>query len=167
LQSLTLHKLKIKQSTEFQLLANLSDLSISQSSLSEINGLSELKKLKTVSLRYFSKLENIEPLVKCGQLTGVQFQNCKKVVDWNNLENLSNLEILILENCGLINSIKWLKKIPIQKIYLIGDTNIQDGDMKWLLERQHIISLNFPVHKNYNLKPEELWAYQLEKKLKS
>jgi hypothetical protein len=164
LQSLTLHKLKIKHSSEFQLLKKLRVLNISQSSLTEITEFSNLKELKTIELRYFPKLDKIEPLTNCSQIENLYFQNCKKITDWNCIEKVLNLKSITFENCGLIPSVKWLKKLPLKNFRLIGDTNVLDGNLKWLLQIKDIQYLNFPVNKHYNLKTEELWEYQKENK---
>lgn len=165
LRELTLHKFNEKQSAELSSLKNLKHLEISQSKLKEIDALQQLNHLESLSLKYFPALENIEPVTNLQNLRSIHFQNCKKVQDWQLLGNIQHLESIILENCQKIESLAFLKSKPLKKVVLIGDTNILDGDLNWLLQKESLINLNFPVLKHYSLKPEELWAHKRERNI--
>ncbi|MCL1994367.1 MAG: hypothetical protein FWG66_15595 [Spirochaetes bacterium] len=156
--TLRLHKANLKSSIGFAQLKHVKNLNISQSTLTEINGLEGLKNIEALDISYFPKLKNIEPIKWCQKLKHLKIKNCKSIIDWGALSENNSLKTIIIENCAKIKSLEFLKNINIEEVCLI-DTQIEDGNVSWLLGK-NIKKINFPVHKHYDLKYEELLEYQ-------
>lgn len=155
---LKLHKVNSKCSMGFSELKPVKDLDIFQSTLTEINGLKDLKNVESLNLRYVPKLNNIEPIKEYKKLKHLRIKNCKNITDWEIIGKIGSLKTITIDSCGKIESLDFLENIDLMEFYLV-DTQVEDGNVSWLLNKK-ITRIDFPVYKHYNITPEELWEYQ-------
>ncbi|MDE7337147.1 MAG: hypothetical protein K2N32_03435 [Clostridia bacterium] len=79
-----------------------------------------------------------------------------KIEDFSFLENMScktTLRCLMLENCGSIDSIKFLEDYPNLQAFDCYNTNVLDGDIEPCLKLE---SARITNKKHYNLKSDQL-----------
>lgn len=124
------YKPKSKDLGELAPLKNLRKLTLVQSHIENLNGISKLEKLRKVelnSLRKLNSLSDINMLNEC--LTILEIESCKNVEDLIKIGHLECLESLTLANCGEISSIDFIKKLPnLKKLVFLG-TNVLNGDI--------------------------------------
>jgi len=124
IKKLEIYKMDAKAMENIQNLHSLKELQIRQTSIRNVNALSNLSELENLVLRYLPKLESIYPIHACKNIKSLLFQNCKKVSDWYALGLLPELQRLVLENCGTIQSLGELKAENLKMFGMIGDTKL-------------------------------------------
>jgi hypothetical protein len=70
------------------------------------------------------------------------------------LGGMSNLRRLLLEDCGEIETLSVLNGADLEELFLIGSTNILDGDLR--SASGHLRTAAFPQRPHYNATPAEL-----------
>lgn len=100
-------------------LENLESLYVQSNRITDLSSLSNLRKLKHLGLLSLTKLENIKPITELKNLQTLMIENFKKVTDFNQISELTELLGLqidgdmytaqIIENFDFINSLSNLK----------------------------------------------------------
>lgn len=113
-------------------------------------------------LRYLS-------IVKCSELgspthanTSLKFLNLSKIkiidIEWIN--KFSSLEILILEDCGDIISLRILGNVrTLRGVWLAGNTKSIDGDLTWLNDLSQLENLFIRDYPHYSHKSVSYWSW--------
>ncbi|MFS3927322.1 hypothetical protein CHN50_18305 [Priestia aryabhattai] len=124
------YKPKSKDLEELTPLTNLKKLTLIQSNIVNLNGISKLERLSTVELnrlRKLNTLSDIDKLNKC--LTTLDIELCKNIEDLTTIESLDCLKTLAIVNCGDIPSIEFIKPLSNLKAIIFLETNILDGNL--------------------------------------
>ncbi|HUM52620.1 MAG TPA: hypothetical protein PK431_12430 [Chitinophagales bacterium] len=160
-------------------LSNLNSIGLTISTIKSMFGIELLAtKLKCVSLRYCSKLEDLSPLKKLTglnklelfsipKLTSLSFlinstiqiigiEKCKSIKDINHVFSLKNLKVLGLIDSVPFTSISEIPKLSNLESFYIGHTNIIDGDLKPLLNLKNLKRCFITNRKHYNLKNSDI-----------
>lgn len=116
-------------------------------------------------LRYLS-------LVNCYELgitypknlnTSLKYLNLSKVkiMDLEWINKFSLLDILILEDCGNINTMKILGQIStLRGLWLAGNTKSIDGDLTWLNNLRRLENLFIRDYPHYSHKSVSQWSWK-------
>lgn len=130
LESLTImHSKGINLKVLASLFPNLQKLILTQLSLTNLNGIENLKMLVEVEFNYCNKLQDISNIEYCHNLQKVYFEGVKKISDITPLTALRHLKDLTFFKCGDIKSLSFLNEMPALENFLFTDTNIVDGDL--------------------------------------
>ncbi|MEO8515930.1 MAG: hypothetical protein ABI426_04255 [Flavobacterium sp.] len=179
LESLTIHKLKLKDLKDFKKLKNLKNLSLINSSLESLEGiedlenlesleicinknlnnltsLSKLNNLKWLKLEKCSKLEDITPIKDCIDISFISILDCKKIINNEVIFKLIHLNVLAINNSGEIKSIHGIEEMKNLERFIIYNSNVIDGDLKPLIRLKNLKWCKFSDKKHYNLKYEEV-----------
>jgi hypothetical protein len=141
---------KLKDLEELATLQRLEVLTIRSSPLSSLIGIAKLPCLRQLSLIYLRKLQSLEPLSECHELTSLQIHGCKNIGSLEALSSLSQLEALTIENCGTVESLQPIAKLPNLSGLNFIDTIIRDGDIGCLLDNKKLTRIHFDNHRHYS-----------------
>lgn len=87
-------------------------------------------------------------------LTRLFIERCPNVVDFPQIARCRGLRVLVLDDCGALPSIRFLRELPaLERVALTGNTLVTDGDLSPLLE---IPSAAFTDRPFYNLTQADL-----------
>jgi hypothetical protein len=132
LESLTLrgYNPKTKDCSNLPNVTWVERLELVQSTVCTLNGLEKFHKLKKLEFYYCSKLESLCCLESSNEsLTYLFFDHCKSITNHEYVTNLSHLYTLAYNDCGVIPSIRFIKKMASLKDIRFVGTDITDGDM--------------------------------------
>lgn len=121
---------KSKDLSDISTLDSIEELDIVKSTINSFKGCGELTNLKKLSFSYLNKLEYIDDLVANKQtLKVLEFDSCKKIKNYDYVVCLSNLEKLSYNECGEMESIEFINKMPNLKSFIFIKTNVINGDL--------------------------------------
>lgn len=147
-------------SKAFTNLKNAKRIGLIKSKIYEFEAINNMPHLEHFGIGYNSKMESLSWLRENNSLRSLGIQNCKKIKDWEEIGTLRKIERIIIENCGEIPSLNFLKNLgSLKEIRLIGSTSIGDGKVKELLHLPKLKHLFVPIKKEYDITLEELTTY--------
>jgi protein phosphatase 1 regulatory subunit 7 len=111
---------------------NLQTLELKQGSITSLDGIEMSSTLKSARFIFLTKLVSVEAVSKL-KVEELEFDTCKAVKDWESLAACKRLQVLKLNNCGSIPSLKWIRNLRSLKELRFVSTNIEDGDLSPLL----------------------------------
>lgn len=156
IEFLTLHNYKQKSPGNLVKLKTLRELALEQCKIEDLNFLVQLPRLKCFKVSYNRNLKNIEGIVKNKNIKGIVIQSCKKIEDWDALSRAYQLEYILLEDCGEIDSLAFLGSLPNLKVFrMVGDTKVKDGRLKSIVEKENIEYAGVPIYKHYDIKLDD------------
>jgi Leucine-rich repeat (LRR) protein len=141
--------------------ANLLRLEFIDSVLhNSMNEIINLKSLRYLSLHNCSELNTMSIE---GINTSLQYMYLSKVklsdIEW--ICKFVGLEVLILENCGNIDSLNALGGIKtLRGLWLSGNTKSNDGNLNWLNKLNKLENLFIRDYSHYNYKSIFQWSWK-------
>jgi hypothetical protein len=154
LETLHLWRYKMSDLQEIEGLRSLRELSVSHSSIVSLQGIGSLEVLERLELVYLCKLNSLHGLERLSNLRRLGFDHCPHIDDLSPVQELKNLEHLGTYGCRKINSLKPLKNLnKLDTIYILGRTEIMDGDMTPLIGRK---DAGISTRKHYTHTSEEI-----------
>lgn len=146
------YKPKGKNLMEFLELENLVDLELINANITSLEGIQGLKKLTRLGLFRMRALVDIEAIQHLsGNLTYLHVEGAKNVEDFSPLGKVQSLEHIMLNNCGMIPSIRFIKQLPYLKGMQFWDSTIVNGDVSPCIELEYIAFTN-KKHYSHRLK---------------
>jgi hypothetical protein len=131
LERLTLRKWK-KNIEKLNLPNSLNRLEIISNHFENIDFI-ENNNFIELGLYYMPKLESLQGIFNNKNLKKITLQSCKRFKNYEEFLNFPELEEIIIEDCGIIESIQSLKKIPkIKKLEIIGNNDLKDKDINFI-----------------------------------
>jgi protein phosphatase 1 regulatory subunit 7 len=109
----------------------LKDLELAQSSKLTLSGIDRFPSLRRLSVAYFPQLTKLSPLTifRDSDLEVLEFENCKKLTDHDEVKAILSLKRLAFNSCGEIPSLRFLNDLPLLESFSFVGTNIVDGDL--------------------------------------
>lgn len=160
LKSLGINNYKGRDSTVFSRLKNLEKLTILNSDIENLIGLSSLTNLNYLSLTNVKNLTSLKALGNLKNLRELNIHNCKKINTITKLFNLKRLEKLSLLNLSDITTIKGIENLSELKILMFYEsTNIIDGDLSPLFKLKNLSNISFQNRKHYTNRREDFSQY--------
>jgi protein phosphatase 1 regulatory subunit 7 len=139
-------------------LENLETLLIG-SSLRTLEGIEYLHNLRELDIGYNRKLNDISQVKRVAdKLEHLVFDSNKAISFFTPISSLKHLKKLLLNNCGDIPNLEFIRDLPALKFISFVDTNILDGDMTPLLNK-NLSHVGFNNKKHYNLKCDYIVQY--------
>jgi Leucine-rich repeat (LRR) protein len=128
-------------------LVGVKKLEVKTSKLKSLAGAEKFSKVEEVKIGYSRSLETIMQLNGHLELKVLELESTPKVMDLESLNNLPNLQVLRLINCGSINSLSFVKSFPsLKRFALLENTVVADGN---LTPVNHITEFFFKNYKHY------------------
>lgn len=153
LRTLFLNRYTGKDTASLSGLVGLQSLSLANSPVRELNGLSTLKRLSFLGLYRLRKLESISGLSDLTNLETLELNVCRKVRNIDGIVKLHRLRRLQLCDDGDIDSLAGLESLQsLESFFFYGSTNIVDGDLSPLTQLNHLSNLSFKDRKHYSHK---------------
>ena len=110
-------------------LTNLKSLSITRSKIKSLKGIENLINLEYLSLGAVRSLVDISDIVACKKLKRIDFDICWKLQNFSPIGELKEMEILELQDCKSLASIKFVAQLPkLKRLIALGTTVINDYD---------------------------------------
>lgn len=139
LKLLSLYGVKDVSLQEIGELKSLESLSLIKCNFETLKGLGNLGHLKSLTLAYNSKLNDMRDIGKLTELESLDIEACKKIGSVNELATLVNLRKLYLNNCGSIESLKPLMNLAkLEDFRFWESTNIVDGDLSFVFDHPRL-----------------------------
>lgn len=151
--SLWNYKPKSKNLSEISELKAVQELEVIKSSINSLNGSGNLLNLERLKLGYLNQLSYIDELEKIRErLKVLNFESCKKIVNHEYVACLNNLEELSFNECGNIETINFINKMPNLKRFIFMGTNIIDGNLQSCERLEYVAFTNKKhfSHKNFD-----------------
>jgi Leucine-rich repeat (LRR) protein len=155
IKKLFINNYKEKNCDKFSKLINLEKLSILNSPIENLQGLSELKNIKALRLGNLMKLTSLQGLQNLHKLEDLEIQRCKGIYAISEVFELKNLECLSLVDVGNIESIKGIEILTNLKVFLFYEsTNVVDGDLTPITKLNSLKKISFQNRKHYSHRRE-------------
>lgn len=156
LKKLAISKFKPKSKSfiELKLPDRLQNLEITESNVLDFNGL-ELANLIKFEGYYCNCLQSFEGIKGIKKsLKTLILDYCPKLKDYDDLEQLKQIEKLILGDCGEISDLEFISKMPNLNFFSFVNTNVKNGNLK-LLKQKKFSYLAFDDKRHYSNKLKE------------
>jgi len=160
LRNLFISSFKEKSSDNFSKLVHLKELSILNSSIENINGITKLTNLKFLRLGLLRKLNTLQGIKYLNNLEHLEIQKCKRISKICEIFSLINLRCLMLNDIGYIESIKGIEKLKKLECFLFYEsTNILDGDITPVLKLKNLRKIVFQNRRHYTHKMDYFQSF--------
>jgi Leucine-rich repeat (LRR) protein len=129
--------------------------------LSTLDGITDLTRLRTIGLYGLPRLHNLELLpALAGSLEVVDLNQCRYLSTVDPLAELKQLKRLVLVDCGRVPSVRAVADCrTLRQFFFYGDTNVVDGDLEFL-RRMPLSDVAFKNRRHYSVRREELPAWE-------
>ncbi len=156
IQKLFINRYDKKSSEAFSKLFNLKELSILNSPIENIQGLSALKDLKVLRLGGLKKVTSLQGLQNLHELEELEIQRCKGLFAIPEVFKLNKLKRLLLNDLGDIASIRGIESLAELKDFLFYEsTNIIDGDLLPITKLKSLNNISYQNRKHYSHRRED------------
>lgn len=119
----------------------------------EIPHLDQPSNLKYLKIA-LAKVDDIDGLADHPSLESLELEAVKGARNLAALGDMANLRRLLLEDCGEIETLSVLNSAGLEELFLIGTTNILDGDLRSV--GRNLRRVTFPQRPHYNATPADL-----------
>jgi hypothetical protein len=123
-----------KDLTKIDLPSSLEVLFVVDSNIESLNGIEQIKNAKGLELAYLPKLTDYASLEYLHKVEYLHFQNCKDLNQFSSVVKMTNLKLLLIENCRGIKSLLPLQMSKsLQGVRLVGNVKIEDNSKSIIL----------------------------------
>jgi hypothetical protein len=156
LKKLFINSYDKKSSDVFSKLISLEELSIINSPVENIEGISVLKNLKVLRLGNLKKLTSLQGLHNLHELEELEIQRCKGIFTISEVLQLNKVKRLLLIDLGDIASINGIENLTeLQDFLFYESTNIIDGDLLPITKLNSLKKISYQNRKHYSHKRED------------
>lgn len=156
LKKLFLSRYSETSSSNFAKLNKLEELSLKESAIEELSGISTLSKLRRLEIGLAKNLQSLAGIELLSELEELDINTCKKMNSILPISALKQLQTLFINNCGNIDSLKPIDSLTeLRKIVFYESTNITDGDLSPLTRQKNLLSVSFQNRRHYTHKCED------------
>ncbi len=156
IQKLFINRYNEKSSENFSRLVKLEELSILNSTIENLKGISFLTHLKFLRIGNLRKLTSLQGLENLLELEVLKIQGCKRIFTVYEVFSLTGLRNLQFLDLGEIESIKGIENLSkLEGFWFYDSTNIVDGDISPILELKKLKKTSFQNRRHYTNKRED------------
>jgi hypothetical protein len=142
----------------FTNLTQLKRLDLFARNLKSLKNIEAMQRLESIEIVYGHRLQIHSFKHPLEHIKIFSLNGCKRIENIDFIEALINLEKLILDNCGDIESLKPISRLSSMKyIAFCGNTKILDGNLDFLKPlAQKGVEIHFTPSRHYSVKADEL-----------
>jgi len=118
--------------------------------LQNVCSLESLMSLSTLRLRGAPRLRALDGVQTLNELVSLHIEGLKKIDSYDGLSTLKSLRSLVMPGCAPINSLATLANLPELEFLVLGDTKVEDGDLKVLRTYPALKKVMFKNKRGYN-----------------
>lgn len=110
----------------------LKNLDIVQSHRLTLSGVDRFPHLNKLTIAYLPGLTDLSPLsaFRTGVMETLEFQNCPKISNHDEVKVIQSLRRLAFNRCGKIPSLRFLDNLTVLESFSFVGTDILDGDLR-------------------------------------
>lgn len=139
--------------SSFSGLVSLQELRLSFGRVTSLHGVSSMTHLKRLTLQEFNHLDSLEGIEGLCELEDLWIYRAKKLRRLRGVEGLGQLRSITLTSLPLLESLRPLAKCAyLERVILLQNTNVLDGDLAVLKELPKLHQVRFNEREHYNLK---------------
>jgi hypothetical protein len=132
---------------------SLDYLEVNHSNVKSLYGVAELGPIKRLELFWFLKLESDDGLAGLADsLEWLHISTARKFSASAGLRSLAKLKVLRLNDCGPIDNLSFLAKMPNLLDFRFVGTNVLDGDLTPIIKHPSLLDVSFSNKRHYNMK---------------
>ena len=155
LSGLGLNRYHSEDGKLFSNLNNLKFLTILNSPIKDLDGISPLLGLQHLSLTNLKNIVSLKGIDNLLNLEILEIQKCKGIRSVSEIFSLQKLRKLLLLDLGDINSFKGLERLQnLTTLMFYESTNIIDGDLSPIVRLKNLSDISFQNRKHYSHKRE-------------
>lgn len=156
LKTLGLNNYKKKSSEPFSNLVNLEKLTLLNSGIEDVDGITKLTNLTYLSVANLKKLTSLVGIKELKNLEVLEIQRCKGIESVSEIFELKKLKRLLLLDSGNIDSIHGIENLTELEAFLFYEsTNIVDGDISPVLSLKNLKNISFQNRRHYTHRRED------------
>jgi len=156
LRDLFVNPYKGKDLSCFGRLTNLESLMILNAPVTNLIGLTVLRRLRRLRLGNLTRLASLSGMEGLADLEELDIDTCRRLTSIQEVGDLSRLRKLCFGNCGDIESLGALDELnALKEVVFDRSTNIIDGDLSPLLRQKHLTSVWFRNRRHYSHRCEQ------------
>lgn len=139
--------------TSFHRLVQLRLLDLVEGGLESTVGIEQLLQLEWLRFGALRKLRSLKGVDALSQLRELRIVRCRRISSLAELSSLQALKLLFLEDLGTVGSAKALAGLSeLQQLGIIGDTNIEDGDLEPVSQLPRLEQVSMRNRRHYSHK---------------
>lgn len=145
--------------SNLRLPSRVKSLRIIQGNINNLSGLEHLP-IERLMLAYLPKLVDLSVILSFRKsLTKLNLDTCKRVSGINPLlASLTALQTLRLSSIAPMPDLSFVPKLSVLKFFSFVHTEVEDGDMAWLLKHPTLERVGFLRKRNFSHSYEEICA---------
>lgn len=120
---------KSKTLNDLAVFNELKSLMLVKSTIESLDGIDKMPDLTNASFYYINKLSSLKYINGAKNLESITFEACKRISDFEILQNNKLLQSIKIFNCGAIKSIGFIKRLPELVHFSCLKTDILDEDI--------------------------------------
>ena len=132
-------------------LSNIKKIFLFTKKLNSFDGITNLHKLENLEIVYANNLEIKNNCPKLESLKKLTLDTCKNINTLNFISKFPNIEYLSFSNCNEIVSLKPLETCKKLEVIFIGNTIIEDHNLRILEQIPTLKDVFFEEKKEYNM----------------
>lgn len=161
LQELEIQFASITDVDGISALEDLSSLSLYKcQKLSQLHGVDKLPKLHTLSLSYLPALRSLAGIVASRSLRSLKIDACKFIDSIEPTARIEQLQTLMITNSGEIESLAPLQGLSHLTSIDFRETNIKDGDLSCLFKMDALQNVAFDHKRHYSHSLKEWFIHR-------
>ncbi|EDW2628281.1 hypothetical protein [Salmonella enterica] len=157
IKNLFVDNYKDKRSSDFECLTDIIRLGFTTFNMTDISFVGNMNSIEHIGLSYNSKLVTLNGLKDNKTIKSIGISNCRNISDWHVIESVRSVESLFIDNCGMIGTLGFLNSLPnLREVRITGGTEIQDGCIKTLIEKESIENFFIPHKSRYDVSAKDI-----------
>lgn len=161
LNHLYLDGLRREDCSGFASLKGLVELTLANSTIASLKGLSSLRNMTRLELLNCRKLQDAGDISGLSNLVWLRISGSKRLSDIKFISGLHSLEVFVYSDNGEIDSLMPLASLNgLKALSLAGSTIVRDGDLGVLADLRNLGMLTFASRKHYNYKATRSWNWE-------
>lgn len=150
LKSLFVNNYKGKNSSVFSELVRLKELTLMNSGLADLRGLSSLSNLTYLRIANLNRIKMLDGIGNLSRLQILMIQRCMGVNAIEEIFSLHHLKRLIITDMTKIKTIHGIEALSDLEMFMFfGSTNIEDGDLRPILKLKKLKAISYRNRSHY------------------
>jgi len=157
LKKLKIQKMKVCDAIVLNLPVSLENLHITQCQFGMIDFMNTLPRLGNFEVAYCPKLTEINFSSFMPKLSRLSFEKLPAYSCYPKIGHLESLAELIMDSCASIANLDWISSlVPCLKTFVALDTNVEDGNLRPLINLINLEHIEITNKKHFNLKAKDI-----------